>query len=161
MRRLLRPSEPVVLAPEPCEAGGGMLDESAESDDKLLADAASRRGRFDCPNDVVRMRLPAADCKSVNDVDSLTPADDDPGDCCAFGLRVALWKALEMLHLRRPEPPVAVVGTGSADSPAVLRPLLEVVRLADIGGACRPYRSCAVASGKRCDSVSMRGEPCC
>ena len=154
-RRLLRPSEPVA---EPYDAGGGMLDES-DMDERLFVEAARRRGRFDWPNEVVRMRLPAADCRSPNEVDSLTPddADDiDDDDCCALGLLVALWNALEMLHLRRLDPPDAAVATGSADSPAVLRPLLDVVRVAAIGGACRPCPLCAGAS-----TLGEPGPGCC
>lgn len=75
--------------------------------------------------------MPAIDCRSLKDVDSFTPF--------AFGLLVALWKALEMLHLRRP----LVVGgdAGVANSSSSLPPLLDAVLVADMAGACRPCGS--------------------
>jgi hypothetical protein len=77
-------------------AGGEVVEGACEdSVDKLLVEAAIRRGRADSPRlllDMWRKRFPAIDCKSPNEFDSLTPV---------FGLRVALWNAFEMLHLRR------------------------------------------------------------
>lgn len=154
---LLRPSEPVVAAvPDGCSGS-----DASASVDRLFVDAARRRGRPDCPNDVVRRRLPAADCKSVNELDSLTPLN--PLDE-AFGLLVALWNACDMLHLRRLDPVlVADVGTGNCDSPGVLRPLLDVLRETDIGGACSAALEGAaiavdVSEGRRLSESKKRGD---
>lgn len=85
------------------------------------------------------MRLPAIDCRSLNEVDSLTPF--------VFGLLVALWKALEMLHFRLPL--VAGGDAGVAKSSRALPPLLDVVLVADMGGACKPWVAAADAAAVR------------